>query len=310
MIRLYIGDVGDYLADIAKNHDENAFLLDHKNVDNYLNSRESITVYTSLPDLPKITRDRNIAYEVLDHADEIHYCQPEQWSDATKEFSIHSSKIYIEFLLSHIHQRKNNVVGLELTDYENSPYLSLEGVRKKDQKKSLWIAGCSTSHGVGVNLNERYGSILERQLEINATFLTKPGSSVEWATDQILRSDIRKGDILVWGITSEWRAPKIVNGIVIPDDDIDILTDETRIYKAVTSMYQILNFTRKIGVHLIMFSVGQFENLPLYVANAKEYVWLPYRHRHLDFGNDGAHPGPEQHREYAKYILEKINEMV
>ena len=52
---------------------------------------------------------------------------------------------------------------------------------------------------------KEYGKILSDLLGLEEVMLAKSGSSIFWAVDQILRSDIKKDDIVVWGITNSSR---------------------------------------------------------------------------------------------------------
>jgi hypothetical protein len=79
--------------------------------------------------------------------------------------------------------------------------LKLSDVRKTSQPQ-LWVSGCSFAAGDGVQSNQRYGQILSDRLNLPVSFLAESGSSVTWAADQILRSDLRENDILIWGLTS------------------------------------------------------------------------------------------------------------
>lgn len=306
-ITLFVGDNNQELADTAKNYDSTAFLVDNKNYKKFLESDHSnqITGYTSSADLPKITDNRSIFFDVLSKADKIFYCPPVKWSDATKEFSWNSQQRFTEYYLNCINLEKNNVHGLDLTPYAHSSYLDLVETRQTDNP-CLWITGCSSSLGVGVELNQRYGQLIADKIGYPVYHLTERGASIEWSADQILRSDIRKGDIVVWGLTTEFRGPRALNGKVVRENNPDALLSETRLYKAITSVHQVVNFCRAVGCQLVMFPIITSENLQLMLHSVEEYIQLPYHIGYLDLGNDGIHGGTLQHLTWANHVLKRI----
>jgi len=135
--------------------------------------------------------------------------------------------------------------------------------------------------------------------------LAKGGSGLEFQKDQILRSDVRSGDIVLWGLTEErrrtiWSA----KGPITADRDYKTF-DETGVYLSVTSIFQVINFCRKIGAHLILVPTISAETLRLGLSHVPEFLNFPYKPKFSDYGTDGYHPGPLQHQMWADYILEK-----
>ena len=203
-VSIFLGDCSEYLADLAKNHDPSAWLLDHSSLQAFQNliHRSPLTVYTSLGDLSK---DLYKVYEILKKADVIFYCPPDQWSDG-KKFDIldpcSCMQGLTEVLLMLLPKTIDiqGFAGFSLVDYDPNPLVD----QRKKQNKQMWVAGCSISHGTGVGIKQRYGELLSNALGLESSFLTRPGSAIDWSADQILRSDIRSGDIVIWGITG-WR---------------------------------------------------------------------------------------------------------
>lgn len=306
-ITLFVGDNDYSLAEQAQKKTPTAFLVDFGNYKKFLTTEyaDDITVYTSFSDLPKISSTDAVFFEVLKKADKIFYCPPLVWSDYSTTFSWNSNKVITEYFLYHVNLLKNNVQNLDLAPYQNSDYLGLIDFRRCDEKQ-LWIAGCSIANGNCVNNNEKFGMLVADQLGLPVTHLTQGGSSIEWAKDQILRSDIRKNDIVVWGITQEVRAPKSVNKKIVMERDPTVLLDETSLYRAVTSVYQVVNFCRKISAQLILLPIICSEQLQMLICNLDEYCQMPYQTKHLDFGIDNGHPGPIQHRAYADAVCKKL----
>jgi hypothetical protein len=307
-INLFVGDNDTGLAKIAQKSNSAAFLIEHSNYKIFLSSEyaEDITAYTSFSDLPKISQTDSIFFEVLKKADKIFYCPPNVWSDYSIEFNWNSNQTITEYFLYQINLIKNNVQGLDLTNYQNSNYLKLAEHRKTEETQ-IWVAGCSIPHGEGVNKNEKFGILISNKLGLSVSHITKGGSSIEWAKDQILRSDIRKNDIVIWGLTQEIRAPKAINGYIVSETNPDIRLEETALYRSVTSVHQVVNFCRKISARLILFPIICSERLQLLIHNLDEYYQLPYQFGFLDLGTDKVHPGPIQHRTWADIIYKEIS---
>ena len=308
-INLFVGDNNNSLAEIAKKTNSTAFLIEHSNYKIFLSTdyAEDITVYTSFSDLPKITSIGAVFFEVLKKADNIFYHPPQKWSDHLNTFNWDSNQVITEYFLYQTNLIKNNVQGLDLSDYRNSNYLDLVEQRKTEGTQ-LWVAGCSIAYGIGVSEHEKFGTLISNKLNLPVSNLAKRASSIEWAKDQILRSDIRKNDIVVWELTQEVRSPKAINETVSVEKNPDILLDETSLYRAVTSVYQVANFCKKISARLILLPILCSERLQLLIHELDEYYQLPYRLKFLDLGTDNAHPGPIQHRAWADSIYRDLLE--
>lgn len=312
MITLFIGDNDEYLNVVAQAHDASAFLVDFDNWKKIIDQKitKDITIYTSLSDLPKITTDISVLWELIKISDTIYYRPPDNWSDYQKDFSWSGQKTLTEYYLYQAKIYGKNIVGMDQIQHQRSPYLVLENHRQSDED-SLWVAGCSISHGIGVNGSQKYGALLGQYLSRPTYHLTMGGSSLEWQADQILRSDIRKKDIVVWGLTQERRAPIAKNGQVLPwpDDtieDVNYRLHETRYYKAITSVYQVINFCDKIQARLILLPLICSEKLTMDLIHHKDFYQPPYEHYFLDLGCDNLHPGPKQHQFWADFCLDII----
>ena len=208
-------------------------------------------------------------------------------------------------------------------------FLYLKESRKSDSPQ-LWIAGCSFSHGTGVYSNERYGQLISDELNLPVTFLTEPGSSIRWAADQILRSDIRKDDIVVWGLTGVSRFPYLDESNMLHHVNTNnfnsakniknyfqeqILISNHLMYDAITSTEQVFNFLKKISSKFILAvmpcNISEYDlKIYNYVSNLNHAIMLYDIHDYsfIDVGSDQRHPGPKQHQIYAQKILKVINE--
>jgi hypothetical protein len=313
MIVVYLGDTDEYLCKLACSKDANAKHLTNNNVDNLTSG----TYFTSLGDLDGLF---NLG-KVLQQADKIIYAPPPDgnWSggDTMKNWTeeylrTFSFRVYIENF------------SLPVIDNHKS-ILKLADKRQTDDPQ-IWIAGAGVSHGVGINEHERYGQLLANQLNLPASFLTSGSESVAWASDQILRSDIRAGDIVVWGLpydrpvrTSpslyQWYTQSLyyINQFSQQSLDTEILPNAD-FYQNLTSIHQVINFCDKIKSNLIIASFLD-NNIIYYLKDVENLIVLSgiwgkdYDELFLDCGWDNHHPGPVTHKFYADEIYKKISEL-
>jgi len=309
-ITVFVGDNDEIIATKAKEYDSNAYLLHTKNFEEFLrlDPESNVTVYTALSDLPKITTERAVIYEVLTKADNIYYIEPNQWSDDIGSFQLVGQKYLTEFFLYMSHREKHNVKNLILDAYIDNNYIKLKDYRKSDTP-NLFVAGCSCTAGVGVDNHEKFSSLISKEINMPLVNLAKEGSSIEFAADQILRSDVREHDIIIWGLTQEMRFVKWENNQAIGGNwtSKEHLFDETHLYKSIISVHQVVNFCRKVGAKLILLPLISTERLRLLLSNIDEYYERPYQTKPIDYGTDHIHAGPKQHRNIADFCLNIIN---
>lgn len=329
---IYFGDNDTTIANRAKMHDSNAYLIDCNNYKNfYLSRPQNCVCYTSLSDLPK---DLSVVVSILSTADTIIYSPPETWSDQ-KKISLNNITNCIqgltETILLHLSNFKK-VINIDLCIEQK--YNNILADERKTDSKQLWIAGCSVSHGVGVDLHERYGSLLSQELNLPCSFLTFSGSSIQWAANQILKSDLRSGDILCWGITNFSRIPfyyqnKLQHILAVYYElnknfnkifPIELLTNENTLFQNLESIRAVTNFCEKLKIQLIMFNALTDNQLNRVLRKEKYYYQFPYSlNKNFktyepyglfvfdDLGNDNHHPGPITHQKYYKFLSQIID---
>lgn len=312
-IYIFVGDCDDGLASAARSFNPDAFLIDARAYYKIVNGdfNHSFVAYTSLADLPKITKSESPLWTLLQLADHIIYHPPAVWSDYSTVFDHWSAQRMTEFLLSEVQRQKNNVEGLNLDQYASTEWLPVNADRASSGDQ-LWVAGCSISHGVGIQHNQSYGNLLSQHLQRPVSFLTQGGSSIPWAADQILRADIQAKDTVIWGITSEYRQTSLINGLVqhqpfwsreISDSrsEHDI---ENFFYLGLTAVHQVRNYLNKIGARLVLLPLLCSENIKLRLLHCAEYCPVPYAENFIDLGTDHEHPGPRQHSVYADLVMQ------
>jgi hypothetical protein len=333
---LFVGDVSEELSAVAKKFDPSAILLNNDNYNHYFEKSISVTntFYTSLGDL-NLSIDK--IFLIFYNADKIYYYPPDKWSDGKKidlcsvTTSIHG---LTEYLLSIVNKLKNNVENLNLSYLNIEKFISTVDCRKNDNPQ-LWVAGCSIADGYGVDKKERFGQLIADELNIPVSFLTSPGSSIEWAGNQILLSDIRENDIVVWGLTQESRfewwsditnAPVKLQARRIEDfqknyKNILHLTEQSakniildcsnQIYKSLQKIYQVINFSKKIKFKLLVVGLIDSDTLTVFLNDCNSYIRYvningPFIY--VDTSDDNIHPGPKQHQLFADFCLDQFRE--
>jgi hypothetical protein len=315
---LYVGNNDESVAIEAKNRDQFAYLIDHSNY----TQEHTGTCYTSIADLPGLTEFA----ELLRRSNEIVYVTPQsQWSDyLTNQKNQKSAKEWTEHYLKTFALDPEKKIVNGPTHDTTIPIIADLCDNRKDSNRQLWVAGCSVTHGIGVEDNQRYPRLIADQLKLPVSILSQSGSSISWAADQLLRSDIRSGDIVIWGLTIIERFPEYnesTNTViqVNVNNSTDVITtkflcSQTLSYISMTSILQVINFCDKVNAKLILAGVLFPPELGSYLNKHYEnYVHLngffgvDLDQLFLDVGTDSRHPGQETHRWYATKILERLN---
>jgi hypothetical protein len=318
-ITIYVGDVSESLAVQARQHDSRATLITPVRH----HCLAPGVYYVSIGDLEDLSQFGT----VLRQADHIVYCEPTQWSDSLRGNSRMKkwTEDYLEIFAS---DGSKTVSGFVIPDSGPVAQPRLVDHRQADAPQ-IWVAGCSISHGVGVDQTQRYGALLADHLGRQASFLTCPGSSVAWAADQILRSDIRQDDIVFWGLTSMnrfsyWNIERGSVGHCTPRNwptekrflrhliQEEFLASDHLIHDCVQSVRQVSNFCRKLGATLI--SATLLSGLERFIRDLPGFVPAAGTHGRnfgdmfIDVGTDDEHPGPKSHRYFADKMLAKLRQ--
>ena len=321
MITIIVGDVHEYLSKFARRISADASLLTKDSASDLLPG----VYYTSLGDLGQYRQYTNF----LELADKIIYHPPTRWSDTDRKgFSY--MKFQTELALQYFYNKKE-IENFFITPQKTSA-LDLVDYRKIDSPQ-IWIAGGSDSLGVGVSLQERYGQLVADHFNMEASFLTRGGVSMTWIADQLLRSDLRLGDIVIFGIVPDGRFTfyhddKVLNlspGYYTQNPLFDKIfplplldTDHVNYYQPLTALHQVISICNKVGAQLLIAGLSstlidhciQFPNyisLCHYCFGMDSYI--NRKNDFLDVGTDHIHPGPLTHQFYAKNIIAKIQQL-
>jgi len=331
-LTVFLGDVSENVATQALQSDDSAFLLDFNNCLEFLNNEltSNTTVYTSIGDM---ANNVSPLWTLLNSADSVVYCPPAVWSDGKDVDPLSptsSIQGFTEHLLLMLPQDK--VVGLDRNQLSADPMPLVDG--RRSEYPQLWVAGCSITHGVGVDPSQRYGQLLADELNLPCSFLTRVGSAIDWSSDQILRSDIRTGDTVVWGLTSTERLTyihdqELLHGITAKSYIINkqlekivsatTLLSQNTFYQHMYSINRVINFCKTTKVKLVIVGLLTSAACLRHLTNTPFFYPYPYPPDFTDFnskfvnflnfadiGTDNLHPGPEQHSLYKNFILSLI----
>lgn len=319
----YVGDVDAYLKAAAQQHHPLAFLVSNGNWTEFVATEyQDVAVYTSLGDL---TVDNFCA--LLDLSDVIEYCPPpnHQWSDG-KTINPLDPYDSIRGITEYLIQRYVDSKVLNNLESINKPQELLPLVdHRKTSSPQLWTAGCSITAGIGVEPLQIWSHTLSKLLNIPYSVLAELGASNTWQADQILRSDIRWRDTVVWGITGPYRQWIIQNGTMqhlnmhshVENPDLEqhwplrALASDTTLYASLHCMKAVANFCDKVGARLVIFNANFSD---AYITTLRQIPHFYYyqhpirigkdrqiRQHWLDLGTDNSHPGPLQHQAFANF---------
>jgi len=269
-----------------------------------------------------------IFVSVLASATKIVYYPNKAETDIDLENPLNCTRGLFENILLSISQTtpvenlKNNILGSNKVSATLKACLELVDTRKSNIPQ-LWGVGCSFTYGSAVDYSQRYISVLTKKLNMNMSCLAQPGGTISWAADQILRSDIREGDIVVWGLTDKFRFTWFRDNTVwnftpteykkfnwlLETVPLSVLTDyDNAVYQSLTHIYQVNNFCNKIGAKLLLVGLLTGPDDLLYLHNLPNFY--QYYNKdfvdYIDLGYDGVHPGPLQHQRYADSIFKQL----
>ena len=289
-------------------------LITNSNYRDIIKSKQVIDCCTSFADLDlQIT---NIKQEVYDHV--------------TKSIDLESGVEWgsdMCYILPLLLATKNAKVDSDTIDLIFKWNVDKHLAERTTNDPVLWVAGCSVSSAVGVEPNERWGHYVSNYFNLPEVNIAKGGTSITFAADQILRSDIRRGDRVIWGLTSVARVDFVSSegayvscGITQAKErnvfdlyTIDYFDSPTQHIQYTKAVKQVVNFCQKIGADLVLANmlcdskpvVDYLKQLPNYVSCSDE-LGLYSESDFIDLGTDGMHPGPLQHKDFAEEIIKFI----
>lgn len=296
--------------------------LTKKNLNKIITSEEVNDYHSTMEDCGQLIGE--IDQKLLCHCQSIE-CLDLSW-DVVINLDNHERYMQLAGLLRS--KYKDNSTGWEDLHKESLTHVTYKRATKQSNKQPLWVAGCSWSSASGVNSEERWGHLVAEKLGLEEINLAKTGGSIWDASDQILRADIQKGDIVVWGLTSLGRVDVVyknqltsfpimgLNEVANAAREyytLDYFWSNTQCILAMRQIHQVVNYCKKIGARLYLINFLDETWSPFILDGEENYLHLRCEfnddtllYKMIDYGTDGRHPGPLQHKEYAKEIIKFI----
>lgn len=299
----------------------NSEWLTKKNLKKVLESDELKDYHTTLEDCGvKIGQIKNL----------LSSCQSIEILDITWDTVVNNDNHMLYLRLAHLLMTDYKDISFGADQLYNeikwhSTYLR---AKKQTKKNSLWVAGCSWSSADGVESQQRWGHLVANKIGLEEINLAISGGSIFDAADQILRSDIKKGDIVTWGLTSPGRIDYIdqsgklqstVGHQAVLESTFnkffkpDYLFSTTQSLISLRQIRQVINYCKKIQADLYLINFLDQTWIPFGLSQEKNFLNIKsnfddkkFAEILIDYGTDGVHPGPLQHKEFAKEIIKCI----
>jgi hypothetical protein len=347
-----VGDTDESLGLFSKTIDPTAVLFSNE-------TKQNLVVYTSVGDIgPEQFLKLLIRCEKI-----VYHNKPEPWSSLDTKY-VTDAVIYLlyingqadkingfpveKFVLLH---NPLYLESLDISQFPNESFIKKicnfstrnpQGLiaHRSSLEKQIWVAGCSYARGAWLESDSlRYGNIISKKLKLSTTNIACSKSSIDFAADQIIRSQLQKQDLVIWGLTAvnrySWFFDDQHVNILFSEIETfpesrqrflrEMYVDDARVHLAQKNILQVNSVCEKIGCQLILIyhEALSLENhinpmkkflqqFPGYFdINAKmieKFGKQLDKRLNLDLGNDMAHPGPRTHNEWATMILNFLKE--
>lgn len=307
MTILFVGNVDESLNIVATEFDSNAVGIMPENL-NKLTSYD--TAYISIGD-----HDFYSFLHALEMAKELRYVPSDHWEHP-------ETKMQTEMWLRYFSHRKE---VKDLPKITFNPAVKLAAVRQGEGPQ-IWISGDHMVAGLGVPENEIFIQLVAKELNYPINYLVNEIASIDWCADQILRSDIRKDDIVIWvtpGVekltTSELQVQRLLetsNSSTANSQyqEIEQAKRLNLVNMAMTAIQRVMCHKQLIGYKLLVTTLPenssevemiilnyltQFSEFVHFYADTREYI-------DFNYNGNGDGPGPLQHKKFAKLILSNL----
>lgn len=317
-LHVVVGDVSSSLSDFAHSICSTAYLVNHENI----NQNHVGVVYTSLGDIGKPAE----FYRLLSNATEITFYDPEHWSDKKTEVDRFSLAWFTKYyIMCASRQNHTKVYPSIYHSWAPEPLAP-----RRTDGRQLWISGCSTTVGIGVHPDQCYTNLLATKLQLPVSVLAESGASIAWMTDQLLRSDLRSGDIVILGATTYHRltvhdgqqvrhiGPNqfLSHSKEFKEITLEQFDSPTRIYESIRSIRQLINVCNKLEIQLVIIGIHANLELSADLCQYPNFIFChgtagtDLRSEWLDTGFDiNRHPGPQTHQMYADLIVSRLHSL-
>jgi hypothetical protein len=292
--------------------------LNSKNLDSVLKSNAQLDYHTSLEDI----KTQNIQ-RICKDAKEIYVVDIDLIDISDMDFDKDAIQFSFGRLFYELVTHKDKVKNFNAIDNFNLHKFNTHHAIRKTSGPVLWTAGCSMTYGAGVEHSERWGTHLAQYLNMPEISLSKVGSSLYWAADQILRADINPEDIVVWGLTNTYRFDYAINWelqtTTFPNAPKELRYYQPEFFDSTThnvmciqQILQVINFCKKLNIELYLANLLDLQWISTVLRDHSNFIDLTKGLEikeflnYIDYGTDNMHPGPIHHKHYADQIFNLI----
>lgn len=232
------------------------------------------------------------------------------------------------------YHRDNNFLGL--LDY------------RKTQLSQLWVAGCSYAAGSGLtDKKQSYANIVADSFGMKISTIAIGGANIQFSANQILRSNVGIDDIVLWGISGIHRHSFFndnLSEIMMTSGRLmeipftkeqqkfieNTFINPNQVAVAIRSFLSVVDFCRQKKAKLFVLPhpelslKSQYTQLAVFLESHPGFINLygnMYNNivnnglnfnqlQYIDLSQDGIHPGPLTHYNWAEIILQKIKESI
>lgn len=230
------------------------------------------------------------------------------------KFDVNSS-IYHEtaIVLNYLSHRKT------LTGYapsQRQEFLSLDVYNRPD-RPIVWVFGCSHSYGSGLTTDQQnFGQHISQHTELPLKLIARPGSSVQWSLRHLMHADLRKGDFVIWQLTSPERIsygypPSEIRFSQMPSRHLlETYNNQQLLFHQLSLFNQGIRHLKCQAVKFSVIAISSRQSSLFYpclteYSKHPEFCHVP--NYLLDLGTDNAHMGPLSHKALAQSILNHVN---
>jgi hypothetical protein len=227
-------------------------------------------------------------------------------------FDFNSDIYYETIIILNYLSHKKTITGYNPSDRHE--FLSLD-VHNRLDDPTVWVFGCSHSYGVGLLPDQQnFAQHISQNTKTSLKLIAQPGSSTQWSLRHLMHADLRKGDFVIWQLTSPER---ISYGY--PPTEIQFAQAQTR------HLFETYNDQQLLFHQLSLFNQGiqylkcqPVKSVVISISNQSSlrYSCLTEYSKHpefchvpnylLDLGTDNKHMGPLSHEFLAHSILNHV----
>lgn len=316
---LFVGDTVLELGEIARTANSDAYLITPTNLNDYHRG----TVFASFPDLNSSHSD---FFNILSRAKKIICIFPTVWSDNKTTLEKYS----LGWHTANYVQLVTDLCRIPVKNFTRVTIETPASNYKLRASNQIWLTGCSTSFGTGVDKKKKYSSLLEDKLNRSIENISTPGSSNKWQAQQLLCSNIRKDNLIIWGLTEIARTTWFSRGVLhhvntasysqkpslINYIPLDYLDSDHSTFESLIAIDAVQNYCNTIGARLLLVGIHANLELSSQLSHKDNFLFIgsanlsnPFSPSFIDYGDDKIHPGPKTHELYAEKIFSKLKQL-